>query len=257
MVQVAAYFQTHGTRVSPFLGDSTEQGNSYPSSVMMNPFIHSVLPVPLQRSAFHCQRLLLAGVAKVLLALVLSVSVAAHAQTTTGTTANGLVWSATNSEVTITGYIGTPSALSISGTISVSGSNLPVTSIGNSAFSGCSNLTSVTIPASVTSISDTAFQNCFLTSITVDSSNSVYSSLSGVLFNKEQTILLQYPLKKADSSYTIPSTVINIASYAFYNSLNLTNITIPNSVTSIGFATFYGCECLTSLTIPSSVSSIS
>jgi hypothetical protein len=90
---------------------------------------------------------------------------------------------------------------------------LPVTSIGGNAFSSCTSLTSVTIPNSVTSIGSGAFSGCTsLSAITVEALNSFYSSVDGVLFNKSQTTLIQYPGGKA-GSYTIPNSVTSIAGW--------------------------------------------
>src|SRR4029453_14297274 len=84
---------------------------------------------------------------------------------------------------------------------------LPVPSTGIAAFNGCTSLTSVTIPNSVTSIGVYAFSGCTsLSAITVEALNSFYSSIDGVLFNKSQTTLIQYPGGKA-GSYTIPNSV--------------------------------------------------
>ena len=133
-----------------------------------------------------------------------------------------------------------------------------VTYIGSSAFRSCSNLTSITIPNSVTSIGLGAFADCqSLTSITVDGSNSNYSSDNdGVLFNKTQTTLIQYPAGKTGTSYTIPISVTSIGSDAFSRCLNLTSVIISDSVTSIGSNAFNSCQSLTSITIPNSVTSI-
>jgi Leucine Rich Repeat (LRR) protein/integrase family protein with SAM-like domain len=116
---------------------------------------------------------------------------------------------------------------------------------------------SVTIPNRVISIGTCAFAFCTsLRAITVDASNPVYCTVDGVLFNKNQTTLVQCAAGKA-ASYLIPNSVTTIALYAFVGCSSLTNITIPNSVTSIEDGAFCYCTILTSITIPSSVTSIS
>ena len=115
-----------------------------------------------------------------------------------------------------------------------------VTSIGEAAFEWCDSLSSVTIPDSVTSIGDGAFSWCnSLTSITVDENNKNYSSQDGVLFNKEKTELIQYPIGNKRTSYSISDSVTSIGDYAFADCDSLTSITIPDSVTSIGSSAFY------------------
>ena len=132
-----------------------------------------------------------------------------------------------------------------------------VTSIGARAFYSCSSLTSLTSPNSVTSIGRYAFLNCSsLTSIDVASENPNYCSVDGVLFNKDKTELIQYPIGNARTEYTIPCSVTSIGERAFGGCSSLTSITIPNSVTSIGDAAFLDCSSLTSVTIPNSVTSI-
>lgn len=96
-----------------------------------------------------------------------------------------------------------------------------VTSIGSSAFNGCSGLTSINIPDDVTSIGYGAFYNC--------------SGLTSII---------------------IPNKVTTIGSYAFQNCSGLTSINIPDNVTSINQGTFDGCSSLTSITIPDGVTSI-
>ena len=132
-----------------------------------------------------------------------------------------------------------------------------VTSIGYEAFLYCSSLSSIAISEGVTSIGNWAFKGCSsLTSINVSDNNKNYSSIDGVLFNKDKTVIIQYPIKKDDTSYTIPNSVTSIENYAFENCSSLTRITIPDGVTSIGVSTFECCSSLTSIKIPDSVTSI-
>jgi hypothetical protein len=131
----------------------------------------------------------------------------------------------------------------------------PVTSIEFDAFYDCTNLTSVTIPDSVSSIGISAFSGCTsLTDFSVGAANPVYSSLDGVLFNKAQTTLIQFPGGRG--TYAIPNSVTSIADWAFYICTSLKSVTIPNSVTGIMDYAFYYCTSLTNVTIPDSVTSI-
>ena len=129
-----------------------------------------------------------------------------------------------------------------------------VTSIGSAAFNAC-GLTSITIPYNVTNISSDALGDCTsLSAITVDSLNSVYSSVDGVLFDKNKTTLIRCPGGRS-GSYTIPNSVTNIGNAAFGNCISLVSITIPNSVISIGQSAF-SASGLTSVIIPNSVTII-
>jgi hypothetical protein len=121
-----------------------------------------------------------------------------------------------------------------------------VTIIGDWAFESCTSLTSVTIPNSVTEIGSSAFYYCTsLTDINVDSENDYYSSVDGVLYNKDKTVLMQYPAGKTQTAYAIPNNVTTIGSYAFSGCESLTSVTIPNSVTEIDYEVFFGCDDLT------------
>ncbi len=145
----------------------------------------------------------------------------------TWTDANGTTWTYTVSSgkaLVGGGSSSSPAVpISTSGAITIPATldGCPVTSIKPYAFSGCSELTSVTIPDSVTSIGEYAFCGC-----------------SGL------------------ASVTIPDSVTSVGSRAFSDCGGLTSVTIPDSVTSIGSGAFYGCSELTSVTIPDSVTSI-
>ena len=130
-----------------------------------------------------------------------------------------------------------------------------VTTIGWEAFDNCSALTHVWIGSGVNSIDSGAFNGVHLAAIDVDALNTVYSSLDGVLFNRIQTALLQYPGLKA-VGYVIPDGVTSIGYYAFGGCTGLASVTIPDSVTSIGPAAFAGCTSLTGITFPASVTAI-
>lgn len=132
-----------------------------------------------------------------------------------------------------------------------------VTSIGDFAFIGCPFLTSIVIPSSVTSIGKGAFFDCqSLTSINVNNDNSNYSSVDGVLFNKNKTTLIKYPCGKLENVFVIPDSVTSIDGYAFRGCSFITSIVIPEGVTSIGEAAFRGCSSITSIVVPISVTLI-
>ena len=134
--------------------------------------------------------------------------------------------------------------------------NIPssVTSIGDYAFWYCSGLTSINIPSSVTSIGNSAFDNCSgLTGIKVDAGNSKYDSrdnCNAIIETSSNTLIA------GCKNTIIPEDIKSIGNSAFDGCSGLTSISIPSSVTSIGNAAFYYCEGLTSITIPSSVTNI-
>ena len=157
-----------------------------------------------------------------------------------------------NGAITITGYGGPGGAVAIPSTAN----GWPVTGIGENAFASLSDVTSAMIPDSVTTIGETAFAGCSsLGGITVAANNPAFCSVAGVLFDKGQTTLIQYPAGNKALTYTIPGSVISIDDGAFMN-CRLTSITIPDSVASIGNYVFSGCANLSRITIPDGVASI-
>jgi hypothetical protein len=120
--------------------------------------------------------------------------------------------------------------------------------IGDQAFS-YSSLTSVAIPASVTNISFNSFQTCYgLTNIVVATNDPDFSSLAGVLFNQNQTTLLQYPNGKA-GNYTVPASVTDIGVDAFFESTNLTSVVLSSNVSIISSYAFWVCPAVTNFTV--------
>ena len=152
----------------------------------------------------------------------------------------GLQYSSSDNEVTITGYTGSAAEIAIPHTIE---SN-PVTAIGTEAFKGSTSLTSVTIPEGVTSIGERAFENC--------------SSLKSVTIPSSVTSIIQYAFCNCTSltSINIPTSVTSIEDGTFFGCSSLISITIPSGVTSIGVSAFARCSSLKSITIPNSVTSI-
>lgn len=142
-----------------------------------------------------------------------------------------------------------------------------VNRIGNSAFQGCTGLTSITIPNSVTSIGSSAFQGCrYLESVIIpDSVKSIGSSaflgckyLASVTIGDGVTDIGNKAFYRCMvlTSITIPDNVTNIGDWAFEDCTGLTSVAIGNSVERIGDGVFYSCTRLTSVNIPNSVTSI-
>ena len=147
------------------------------------------------------------------------------------------------------------------------GNGYKVTAFGDKCFSGCSGLTSITIPSSVTLLGVRCFGDCSaLTSITIPSSVTSLgkacfcycSGLTSITIPSSITSLGQSCFSGCSglTSITIPSSVTSFGNSCFEGCSGLTSITIPSSVTSLGDECFWGCKSLTSITIPSSLVSL-
>lgn len=133
-----------------------------------------------------------------------------------------------------------------------------VTTINNYAFSDA-QLTSLTIPATVTTITGSPFANYgnrMVVSVNVAAANPNYSSIDGVLFNKAATELIVYPASKPGASYTIPSTVTSIRIYGFSGNKFLTSLDIPDTVTTMSGQVFYNSESLVTINIGTGLTSL-
>ncbi|PIF02424.1 MAG: hypothetical protein CR996_00090 [Draconibacterium sp.] len=160
--------------------------------------------------------------------------------------------------------------------------NLPasITNIGKEAFAYTHNLASIQLPENLTVIEYKAFfdsdltgevvlpaslERCELkafgicknlTAITVNSANPYYSSNAGVLFNHSQDTLLQYPIGRTNTQYTLPHTVKVVEEYAFYDARNLQTITFNEGLKKIKKEGFHNCSALTSINLPASLNKL-
>jgi len=95
-----------------------------------------------------------------------------------------------------------------------------------------------------------------LENIIVDSRNPIFTSIDGVLFDKNIQTILSYPAGRKAEMYEIPASVTVIGHYSFDRNRSLISIIIPPSVTAIEWTAFANCENLKNITIPSSVTRI-
>ena len=166
--------------------------------------------------------------------IALLAATGAWAQTFTFDNLKYTVTDAATHTVELTGYETEPEgALTIPATVTNESTEYSVTSIGSSAFSWCSSLTEVNIPASVTNIGSWVFDYC-----------------------KDKTTLVCYPIGKTETTYTVPATVTTFTTSAFENCTALAQINLPNSLTDMGIRTFYGCTSLTEVTLPDGVTQL-
>ena len=144
-------------------------------------------------------------------------------------------------------------------------SNKVITGIDPMAFSGCSQIKSVTISKNIQSISlnnrscnMNPFYDCiYMKNIYVDEDNRYFTSVDGVLYNKSKTELLFYPSYKSDSSYTILDSVTKIEVGAFQRNGIVTEVILPKNIKTISKEAFLECTSLQKIEIPSGITEIS
>ena len=130
-----------------------------------------------------------------------------------------------------------------------------VTAINYVSFANA-QITSLTIPASVQTITNPFYYTSNLVSVTVDSASTTFKSVDGVLLNYSGTFLIAYPSSKPGSTYTIPSSVTHIGIYAFGGSNYLTSLSIPNGVTNMEGGVFIGSQVLGTVNIGTGLTSL-
>lgn len=144
-------------------------------------------------------------------------------------------------------YIGTESTLILPNGIK---------EIAKYAISGNNNIKTIKIPQSVEKIDEYGFSfSANVKEIIVDDNNPYFTSINGVLYSKDKSVLVMVP-EGIDENYEIPSFVTKIGDFAFTGCKNIKEIKIPSSVTLIGFGTFTACSSLTDITISENVNEI-
>ena len=131
-----------------------------------------------------------------------------------------------------------------------------ITEIAYGAFTGCESLRNITIPASVTTIGSGPFTNCSsLQKFVVESGNTRFVAVDGVLFNAAKNTLVAYPGAKG-GEYDVPETVTAMQQYAFCGALNVTRVRLPQGLKAIPNGAFEKCASLKVVNIPESVTNI-
>lgn len=154
-----------------------------------------------------------------------------------------------------------------------------VTNIGQGAFYGCTNLKNLSLSKGLTYIDDGAFGECdslesfeipasvqfiiegafygsdSIMQFTVSPDNAAFTSVDGVLYTKDMSIILAYPAGRVETEYTVSDSVSYIAAWAFHCAENLQNVTLPASVAKIGEEAFYA-SGLTQLSLPAALTEL-
>lgn len=168
-----------------------------------------------------------------------------------------------DNQVSVTSCVSTATNVSIMPTID----SYDIVSIGDSAFAGCENLLSITIPSSVTEIGAGAFQSCSSLKkiILPDSITEVpdgafvsCTSLESVTLGNDVTDLgrMAFGYCTALTEFTVPNGVTEISDQLFYNCTSLESVTLPEHITTLGAYTFQNCTALTEFTIPDALTDL-
>ena len=132
-----------------------------------------------------------------------------------------------------------------------------ITAIGDGALQGCSHMTRLVLPASVTQIGTHVFDDCrSLSEITVGEGSPAFRIERGALLSADGTRLLVYPAQGEEQIFPVPAGVTQIDPAAFADCVKLTKIRLPDGLLSIGEEAFRGCEKMDSVSIPASVTEI-
>ncbi len=131
-----------------------------------------------------------------------------------------------------------------------------VVQIGDDALNGCTGLTSLSLGAGLSVIGDWVFSGCdSLTNLTISAENTTYYDIDGVLFRREPMELIYFPTGMG-GSYAVPDGTTAIADDAFMFNENITSVTLPDSLTSIGNEAFRTCMNLQTVNLPTGLTSI-
>lgn len=132
-----------------------------------------------------------------------------------------------------------------------------VVALGDNTFMDNTTAKTITIPSTVIGTGLYTFFGCTgVTEYIVDPDNEYYEAVDGILYAEDQTYLVQYPIGKNPTEFTVPDKVYDIGNSAFAECKSLKTVTIPDSVKQIGVWAFAGCTALTAVTLPSTMTKI-